>query len=196
MPGRVRSVRRWVVQAVAKQTERGRGMRAAVDSAPAKEQRSRWRRRNAAETAPVPEPASAPVPGPQPEAAPAVAPPAKRKRTDDNAANGEVVDFCDIFRTADGLPRGHNVGKHEAQACNANEIVFMSTNSSLSKMDNIQRIYILHRQTNDDVSIYVSASLTQRHVFVVANMLILHYCLKPPEFHISHNNSVISTDQN
>ncbi|KAH3754643.1 hypothetical protein DPMN_189324 [Dreissena polymorpha] len=92
-------------------------MRAAVHPVPAKEQRSRWRRRNAAETAPVPEPASAPVPGPHPEAAPAVAPPAKRKRTDDNAANGEVVDFCDfcaIFRTADGLPRGHNVGKHEA----------------------------------------------------------------------------------
>ncbi|KAH3701901.1 hypothetical protein DPMN_076897 [Dreissena polymorpha] len=43
-------------------------------------------------------------------------PPAKRKRADDNAANGEVVDFCDIFRTTDGLPRGHNVGKHEAQA--------------------------------------------------------------------------------
>ncbi|KAH3792090.1 hypothetical protein DPMN_145580 [Dreissena polymorpha] len=76
--------------------------------APAKEQRSRWHRRNAAETVPVPEPASAPVPGPQPEATPAVAPPAKRKRTDDNAANGEVVDFCDIFRRADGSPRGHN----------------------------------------------------------------------------------------
>ncbi|KAH3863380.1 hypothetical protein DPMN_026365 [Dreissena polymorpha] len=96
-------------------------MRAAVDPAPAIEQRARWRRKNAAETAPVPEPASAAVPGPQPEAALA-APPAKRKSADDNAANGEVVDFCDIFRTADGLPRGHNLGKHEAQACNANEI--------------------------------------------------------------------------
>ena len=134
-------------------------MRAAVDPAPAKEQRSRWRRRNAAETAPVPEPASAFVPGPQPEAAPAVAPPAKRKRTDDNAANGEVVDFCDIFRTADGLPRGHNVGKHDVQACNANEIL---SKSSLSRLDNIQRIYILHRQTNDDVSSHVFASLKQR----------------------------------
>ncbi|KAH3752433.1 hypothetical protein DPMN_187050 [Dreissena polymorpha] len=140
-------------------------MRAGVDSAPAKGHRARWRRRNAAETAPVPEPASAPVPGPQLEAAPAAAPPAKRKRADDNAANGEVVDFCDIFRTADGLPRGHNVGKHEVQACNANEIL---SKSSPSRLDNIQRIYILHRQTNDDVSIYVSASLTQRHVFVVA----------------------------
>ncbi|KAH3707127.1 hypothetical protein DPMN_066524 [Dreissena polymorpha] len=127
---------------------------------------------------PVPEPASAPAPGPKPEAALAAAPPAKRKCADDNAANSEVVDFCDILRTADGLPRGHNVGKHRAQACNANEIL---PKSSLSRMDNIQRIYILPRQTNDDVSIYVSASLTQRHVFVVTNMLILHYCLKPPE---------------
>ncbi|KAH3830907.1 hypothetical protein DPMN_104163 [Dreissena polymorpha] len=76
-------------------------MRAAVDPAPVKEQRSRWRRRNAAETAAVPEPASAPVSGPQPEAVPAAAPPAKRKRTDDNAENDEVVDFCDICRTAD-----------------------------------------------------------------------------------------------
>jgi len=153
-------------------------MRASVDPAPAKEQRARWRRRNAAETAPVPKPVSAPVPGPEPEAALAVAPPAKRKRTDDNAANGEVVDFCDIFRTADGPPRGHNVGKHEALACNANEIL---PKKSLSRMDNIQGSHILPRQTNDDVSIYVSASLTQRHVFAVANILILHYCLKLPE---------------
>ncbi|KAH3799215.1 hypothetical protein DPMN_152821 [Dreissena polymorpha] len=93
-------------------------MWAPVDPAPAKEQRTRWRRRNAAETALVPEPASAPVQGPKPEVALAAAPPAKRKRADDNAENGEVVDFCDIFRTADGLPRGHNVGKHEAQSCN------------------------------------------------------------------------------
>ncbi|KAH3827349.1 hypothetical protein DPMN_129282 [Dreissena polymorpha] len=98
-------------------------MRAAIDPAPAREQRARWRRRNAAETAPVPEPASAPVSGPKPEAALAAAPPAKRKRADDNAANGEVVDFCDIFRTADGLPRGHKVCKHEAHACNANDIL-------------------------------------------------------------------------
>ena len=146
-------------------------MRAAVDPAPAKEQRTRWRRRNAAETAPVPEPASAPVPGPQPEAAPAVAPPAKRKRADDNAANGEVVDFCDIFRTSNRLPRGHNVGKHEALACNANEIL---PKKFFFRMDNIQRIHILPRQTNDDVSIYVTASLTQRHVFDMANMLIFH----------------------
>ncbi|KAH3849374.1 hypothetical protein DPMN_091774 [Dreissena polymorpha] len=90
-----------------------RGTRAAVDPAPAKEQRARWRRRNAAETAPVQEPVSAPIPGTKPEAALAAAPPAKRKRADDNAANGEIVDFCVIFRTADGLPRGHNVGKHE-----------------------------------------------------------------------------------
>ncbi|KAH3741230.1 hypothetical protein DPMN_047951 [Dreissena polymorpha] len=76
MSGRGRSVRRRVGQAVAKQTERGTGMRAAVDPAPAKEQRARWRRRNAAETATVPEPASAPVPGPKPEAAIAAAPPA------------------------------------------------------------------------------------------------------------------------
>ena len=93
-------------------------MRAEVDPAPAKEQRTRWRRRNAPKTAPLPEPASAPVQGPKPEVALAAAPRAKRKRADDNAANCEVVDFCDIFRTADGLPRGHNVGKHEAQACN------------------------------------------------------------------------------
>ncbi|KAH3809485.1 hypothetical protein DPMN_137856 [Dreissena polymorpha] len=110
-------------------------MWAAVDPAPAKDQRAKWRRRNAAETAPVPAPASAPVPGPEPEAALAVALPAKRKRADDNAANGEVVDFCDIFRTADGLPRGHNVGKHEAQAYIENEIL---PKSSLSRMDNIQ----------------------------------------------------------
>ncbi|KAH3874874.1 hypothetical protein DPMN_038129 [Dreissena polymorpha] len=93
-------------------------MRAAVDPAPAKEQRTRWRRRNAAETAPVPEPASAPAQGPKPEVALAAAPHAKFKRADDKAANGEVVVFCDIFRTADWLPRGHNVCKHEAQACN------------------------------------------------------------------------------
>ncbi|XP_052229960.1 uncharacterized protein LOC127844043 isoform X6 [Dreissena polymorpha] len=84
-------------------------MRAAVDPAPAKEQRTRWLRRNAAETAPVPEPASAPVQGPKPEVALAAAPPSKRKRADDDAANGEVVDFCDIFGKAHGLPRGHNV---------------------------------------------------------------------------------------
>ncbi|KAH3793856.1 hypothetical protein DPMN_147378 [Dreissena polymorpha] len=129
----------------------------------------RWRRRNAAETAPVSQPASAHVPGSKTEADLATAPPSKRKRTNDNAANGEVVDFCDIFRTADGLPRGHNVGKHEALACNANEIL---PKKSLSRMDNIQRLHLLPRQTNDDVSIYVSASLTQRHVFVVANILI------------------------
>ncbi|KAH3772178.1 hypothetical protein DPMN_173515 [Dreissena polymorpha] len=98
-------------------------MLAEVDPAPAKEQRARWRRRNAAETAPVPESASAPVPRPKPEAAFAAVPTSKRKRADDNAANGEVVDFCDIFRTADELPRGHNVDKHEALACNANEIL-------------------------------------------------------------------------
>ncbi|KAH3776152.1 hypothetical protein DPMN_177568 [Dreissena polymorpha] len=132
-----------------------------------------WRRRNAAETAPVPEPASAHVPGSKTEAELAAALPSKRKRADD-----EIVDFCDIFRTTDGLPRGHNVGKHEALACNANEIL---PKKSLSRMDNIQRIHILPRQTNDDVSVYVSASLTQRHVFAVANTLILHYCLKPPE---------------
>ncbi|KAH3742012.1 hypothetical protein DPMN_048742 [Dreissena polymorpha] len=96
----------------------GRGIRAAVDPVPAKEQRTRWRRRNVAETAPVPEPASAPVQGPKPEVTLAAAPPAKCKRADDNAADGEVVDFWDIFRTADGLPLGHNVDKHEAQACN------------------------------------------------------------------------------
>ncbi|KAH3701884.1 hypothetical protein DPMN_076880 [Dreissena polymorpha] len=91
MSGRGRSVRRRVGKAVAKQTEReGRGMRAAVDPAPAKDQiAQRWHSQK---------------------------PQAKRKRADDNAANGEVVDFCDIFRTTDGLPRGHNVGKHEAQA--------------------------------------------------------------------------------
>ncbi|KAH3702086.1 hypothetical protein DPMN_077088 [Dreissena polymorpha] len=76
-------------------------MRAAVDQAPAKEQRASWRRNNAVETAPVPEPASAHVPGPQPETATAAVPPAKLKRSDDNAANGEVVDFCDIFCTAE-----------------------------------------------------------------------------------------------
>ena len=81
-----------------------------------------------------------PVPGPEPEAAPAAAPPAKRKRADDNAANGEVVDFCDIFRTSNGLPSGHNVGKHEALACNANEIL---PKKSLSRIENIQRIHIL-----------------------------------------------------
>ncbi|KAH3711461.1 hypothetical protein DPMN_071130 [Dreissena polymorpha] len=81
-------------------------MRVAVDPDPAKEQRARWRRRNAAETAPVPESASAPVPGD----AELKTLPSKRKRTDDNTANGEVVDFFDIFRTADGLPHGHNVG--------------------------------------------------------------------------------------
>ncbi|KAH3827754.1 hypothetical protein DPMN_129696 [Dreissena polymorpha] len=93
-------------------------MRAAVDPAPAKEQRTRWRGRNTAETAPAPEPASAHVQGPKPAVALAAAPLAQRKRTYDNAANGEVIDFYDIFRTAHGLPRGHNVGKHEAQACN------------------------------------------------------------------------------
>ncbi|KAH3691871.1 hypothetical protein DPMN_191049 [Dreissena polymorpha] len=85
---RGRSVQRRVCQAGAKQTQReGRGMRVAVDPDPAKEQRAGWRRRNAAETAPVPEPASAPVPGPKPEAE-LKTPPFKRKRADDNAANG------------------------------------------------------------------------------------------------------------
>ena len=76
-----------------------------------------------------------------------------------------------FFRTADGLPRGHNVGKHVALACNANEIL---PKKSMSRMDHIQIIHILPRQTNDDVSIYVTASLTQRHVFDMANMLIFH----------------------
>ncbi|KAH3776117.1 hypothetical protein DPMN_177531 [Dreissena polymorpha] len=56
---------------------KGRRTRAAVDPAPAKVQRTRWRRRNAAETAPLPETASAPVQGPKPEVVLAAAPPAK-----------------------------------------------------------------------------------------------------------------------
>jgi len=88
---RGRSVQRRVGQAVAKQRQReGRGMRAAVDPDPPKEQR-------AAEGMQGPEPASAPVPGSKTEAELAAAPHSKRKRADDNAENGEVVDFCDIF---------------------------------------------------------------------------------------------------
>ncbi|KAH3792086.1 hypothetical protein DPMN_145576 [Dreissena polymorpha] len=73
MSGRGRIVRRRVGQAVAELGQReGRGME--VDQAPAKEQRARWLRSNAAETAPVPEPAQAPVHGPEPEATLAAAP--------------------------------------------------------------------------------------------------------------------------
>ncbi|KAH3752915.1 hypothetical protein DPMN_187541 [Dreissena polymorpha] len=79
MTDRDRGVRKRVGQAVVKQGRReGRGMRAAVVPAPAKEQRARWRRRNAAETASVQEPASALVPGPEPEATVSAAPHAKR----------------------------------------------------------------------------------------------------------------------
>ena len=128
----------------------GRGMRAAVNPAPAVEPMARRRRRAAAETAPVRDPAPTPVPGPEPEAAPAAAPPAKRLRADESAGNGEIIDFCDIFRTADGQPRGHNVVEHDALSCNAND------NSCLSRMNNFQSISILPRQTNNDVSIHVA----------------------------------------
>ncbi|KAH3832605.1 hypothetical protein DPMN_105897 [Dreissena polymorpha] len=61
MSSRGRGVRRRVGQAVAKRGQsEGRGMRAAVDPAPVKEQRAKRLRRNATETAPVPEPAPNP----------------------------------------------------------------------------------------------------------------------------------------
>ncbi|KAH3850577.1 hypothetical protein DPMN_092999 [Dreissena polymorpha] len=149
MSGRGRGVRRRVGKAVAKRGHReGRGMRAAVDPAPVKEQRASRLRRNATETAPEPEPALAPVPRTEPEEAVAAEPPEKRRRADENAANGEVIDF----RTADGLPRGHNVGEHEALACNANDNL---PKLRLSRMDYFHRISILLRQTNDGVSIRV-----------------------------------------
>ncbi|KAH3802671.1 hypothetical protein DPMN_156349 [Dreissena polymorpha] len=97
MSGSGRGLRRPAGQAVAERGQReGRGMRAAVEPAPANEQRARRRIRVAAETAPVPEPSPASVPGPEPESATASALPAKRRRADDSAANGEVIDFCDI----------------------------------------------------------------------------------------------------
>ncbi|KAH3805536.1 hypothetical protein DPMN_133840 [Dreissena polymorpha] len=111
-------------------------MRAAVNPAAAVEPMARRRRRAAAETAPVRDQAPTPVPGPEPEAAPAAAPPAKRLRADKSAGNGEIIDFCSIFSTADGQPRGHNVVEHEA-TYNAND------NLCLSRMNNFQSISIL-----------------------------------------------------
>jgi len=156
MSGRGQGVRRRTGKAIAGRERTGeRGMRAAVNPAPAVEPMARRRRRAAAETTPVRDPAPTPVPGPEPEAKPAAAPPAKRLRADESAGNGEIIDFCDIFSTADGQPRGHNVVEHEA-TYNAND------NSCLSRMNNFQSISILPRQANDDVSIHVPASLKQR----------------------------------
>ncbi|KAH3776109.1 hypothetical protein DPMN_177523 [Dreissena polymorpha] len=92
----------------------------------------------------------------------------KRKRADDNAANGEV-DISVIFSAQ---PMGYHVVTTWVSTRHKRVMKHdILRKSSLSRMDNIQRIYILPIQTNDDVSIYVSASLTQRHVLVVANML-------------------------
>ncbi|KAH3843431.1 hypothetical protein DPMN_116950 [Dreissena polymorpha] len=153
MSGRCKGVWRRTGKATAGRERTGvREMRAAVIPAPAMEPMARRRRKGVAETAPVRDPAPTPVPGPDPEAAPAAAPPAKRLRADESAGNGEIIDFCDIFSTADGRPRGHNVVEHEA-TYNAND------NSWLSRMNNFQSISILARQANDDVSIHVPASL-------------------------------------
>ncbi|KAH3776184.1 hypothetical protein DPMN_177601 [Dreissena polymorpha] len=135
MSGRGRGVRRRMGRAVENQGQReGRGMRSAVDPAPANKQLARRRRRNAAEMAQVPEPAPVPVPGPEPEVSPA-----KRRRADESAATGEVIAFCDISHTADELPCGHNVGEHEVLACYANDNL---PTSSLSRIDNVQSISI------------------------------------------------------
>ncbi|KAH3770150.1 hypothetical protein DPMN_171433 [Dreissena polymorpha] len=139
MSDRGKGVRRRTRKAVAGRERTGeRGMRAAVNPAPAVEPMARRRRRAAAETAPVRDPAPTLVPGPEPEAAPAAAPPAKRLRADESGGNGEIIDVCDIFSTADGQPRGHNVVEHEA-TYNAND------NLCLSRMNNFQSISILPR---------------------------------------------------
>ncbi|KAH3720926.1 hypothetical protein DPMN_063837 [Dreissena polymorpha] len=156
MSGRGKGVRRRTEKVIAGRGRTGeRGMRAAVNPAPAVEPMARRRRKAAAETAPVRDPARTPVPGPEPEAATTAAPPPKRLRADESAGNGEIIDFCDIFSTADGIPRGHNVDEHEA-TFNAND------NSCLSRINNFQSISILPRQANDDVSIHVPASLKLR----------------------------------
>ncbi|XP_052219334.1 uncharacterized protein LOC127836681 [Dreissena polymorpha] len=88
MSGRGKGVRRRTRKAIAGRERTGeRGMRAAVNLAPAVEPMARGRRRAAAETAPVRDQAPTPVPGPEPEAAPASAPPAKRLRADESAVN-------------------------------------------------------------------------------------------------------------
>ncbi|KAH3702306.1 hypothetical protein DPMN_077319 [Dreissena polymorpha] len=101
MSGRIRSVRRRLGQAVAKQTERDGGCG---------RQLIRPRRRNKGPDGVEGMRRKRPryqsrhqllfLDHSQRQAT-AAAPPAKRKRSDDNAANGEVVDFCDIFRTAE-----------------------------------------------------------------------------------------------
>ncbi|KAH3776591.1 hypothetical protein DPMN_178022 [Dreissena polymorpha] len=122
-------------------------MRAAVNPVPAVEPMTRRRRRAAAETAQVRDPA--PRGGTRSSAT------FVRLRADESAGNGEIIDFCDIFSTADGQPRGHNVVEHEA-TYNAND------NSCLSRMNNFQSISILPRQAYGDFLIHVPASLKQR----------------------------------
>ncbi|KAH3864260.1 hypothetical protein DPMN_027276 [Dreissena polymorpha] len=90
MSGRGKGVRRRTGKAIAGRERTGeRGMRAAVNPAPAVEPMARRRRRAAAETAPVRDPAPTPVPGPELEAAPAAAPTAKRLRADESAGNAD-----------------------------------------------------------------------------------------------------------
>ncbi|XP_052285405.1 uncharacterized protein LOC127881526 isoform X3 [Dreissena polymorpha] len=90
MSGSGKGVRRRTEKAIAGRERTGeRGMRAAVNPASAVEPMARRRRRAAAETAPVRDPAPTPVPGPEPEAAPAAAPPAKRLRADESAGNAD-----------------------------------------------------------------------------------------------------------
>ncbi|KAH3747518.1 hypothetical protein DPMN_181945 [Dreissena polymorpha] len=98
MSGRGKGVRRRTGNAIAgRERTVEKGMRAAVNPAPAVEPMARRRRRAAAETVPVRDPAPTPVPGPEPEAATAAAPPAKPLRADESAGNGEIIDFCDFF---------------------------------------------------------------------------------------------------
>ncbi|KAH3709927.1 hypothetical protein DPMN_069393 [Dreissena polymorpha] len=109
MSVRGRSVRRRVGQAVEKRRQRGgRGCGRQLIRTRRRNKGPRWRRRNAAETAPLLEPASAHVPGSKTEAELAAAPPSKRKRADDNAANGEVDDLI-IYVTFSAQPMGYHV---------------------------------------------------------------------------------------
>ena len=111
-------------------------------------------------------------------------PPAKRLRargnTDagnagDAGENVHVIDFEEIIRTAGVLPRGHNVVDGDAcpniDICSPTVTNFVGNGQTQCtagpsvpqiNVDNFMSIPNLSRQTNDDVSIHVPASLKQR----------------------------------
>jgi len=109
-----------------------------------------------------------------------VAPPAKRLRARRNNDAGEAagenfVDFEEIIRTAGVLPRGHNVVEDDAGSNivpvgspatnfggNGQTQSMPGSSSTHVNLDNFMSIPHLPRQSSDDVSVHVPASLKQR----------------------------------